>query len=47
MHDSTAAELFDVLTPAEKDQLARLLRRLQEAVDADSAAFPARTVRDS
>jgi DNA-binding MarR family transcriptional regulator len=36
MHDSAAAELFDVLTATEKHQLARLLRRLQAATDADS-----------
>jgi DNA-binding MarR family transcriptional regulator len=44
MHDSAAAELFDVLTAAEKDQLARLLRRLQAAADAgpggNSPAIP-------
>ncbi|MGH3192516.1 MAG: MarR family winged helix-turn-helix transcriptional regulator [Streptosporangiaceae bacterium] len=43
MHDSAAAELFDVLTSTERHQLARLLRRLQAAADADSAASsPAR-----
>jgi DNA-binding MarR family transcriptional regulator len=36
LHDSAAAELFDVLTAAEKRQLARLLRRLRAAADADS-----------
>ena len=42
MHDSAAAELFDVLTPAEKGQLARLLRRLQAAADAGPGpGFPA------
>lgn len=42
MHDSAAAELFDVLTADEKDQLARILRRLQAAVDADlGGASPA------
>jgi DNA-binding MarR family transcriptional regulator len=35
LHDSAAAELFDVLTAAERHQLARLLRRLQAAADAD------------
>ena len=35
VHDAAAAELFEVLTPAEKQQLAGLLRRLQEASDAD------------
>jgi DNA-binding MarR family transcriptional regulator len=44
LHDSAAAELFDVLTAAEKDQLARILRRLQAAADAgpggDSPATP-------
>jgi|SRR5450755_2933000 DNA-binding MarR family transcriptional regulator len=44
LHDSAAAELFDVLTAAEKHQLARLLRRLQAAADTDpggsSAARP-------
>jgi DNA-binding MarR family transcriptional regulator len=40
MHDSAAADLFDVLTAAEKDQLAGLLQRLQEAVDADPGGFP-------
>ena len=35
MHDSAAAELFDVLTATEKDQLAGLLRRLQAAADTD------------
>jgi DNA-binding MarR family transcriptional regulator len=38
LHDSAAAELFEVLTPAEKQQLARLLRRLQAAADADAGA---------
>ena len=33
LHDAAAAELFEVLTPAEKQQLARLLRRLQAAAD--------------
>ena len=43
LHDAAAAELFEVLTPAEKQQLARLLRRLQAAADADPAAsHPAR-----
>jgi DNA-binding MarR family transcriptional regulator len=37
LHDSAAAELFDVLTATEKHQLGQLLRRLQAAVDADSA----------
>src|SRR5262247_3039536 len=41
--DAAAAELFEVLTPAEKQQLASLLRRLQAAADADSGAgHPAR-----
>lgn len=43
MHDSAAAELFDVLTATERHQLARLLRRLQAAGAADPAASsPAR-----
>src|SRR5712691_11222517 len=43
MHDSAAAELFDVLTATERRQLARLLRRLQAAADADpGASSPAR-----
>jgi DNA-binding MarR family transcriptional regulator len=43
MHDSAAAELFDVLTAAQKHQLAGLLRRLQAAADADPAGnSPAR-----
>lgn len=43
LHDAAAAELFEVLTPAEKQQLARLLRRLQAAADADPGAnHPAR-----
>jgi len=43
MHDSAAAELFDVLTATERHQLANLLRRLQTAADADSDAnSPAR-----
>jgi DNA-binding MarR family transcriptional regulator len=43
LHDAAAAELFEVLTPAEKQQLARLLRRLQSAADADpDANHPAR-----
>jgi len=43
LRDAAAAELFEVLTPAEKQQLARLLRRLQAAADADSGAgHPAR-----
>jgi DNA-binding MarR family transcriptional regulator len=33
LRDAAAAELFEVLTPAEKQQLARLLRRLQAAAD--------------
>jgi len=40
MHDSAAAELFDALTAAERHQLARLLRRLQAAADADSSGNP-------
>jgi DNA-binding MarR family transcriptional regulator len=40
MHDSAAAELFDVLTAAERHQLAGLLRRLQAAADADSGGNP-------
>jgi DNA-binding MarR family transcriptional regulator len=36
MHDSAAAELFDVLTATERHQLGGLLRRLQAAADADS-----------
>src|SRR6266567_4911745 len=36
LHDSAAAELFDVLTAAERHQLATLLRRLRAAADADS-----------
>src|SRR5215470_5557314 len=43
LHDAAAAELFEVLTPAEKQQLARLLRRLQAAADTDSGQkHPAR-----
>jgi DNA-binding MarR family transcriptional regulator len=43
LHDAAAAELFEVLTPTEKQQLARLLHRLQAAADADSGAnHPAR-----
>jgi len=43
LRDATAAELFEVLTPAEKQQLASLLRRLQAAAGADSGAgHPAR-----
>src|SRR5262245_8027151 len=43
LRDAAAAELFEVLTPAEKQQLASLLRRLQAAAGADSgAAHPAR-----
>ena|SRR5260221_12261984 len=43
LHDAAAAELFEVLTPAEKQQLARLLRRLQAAADAGPGAnHPAR-----
>src|SRR6266568_9345101 len=41
LHDSAAAELFDVLTAAEKHQLARLLLRLQAAADADSGGISA------
>ena len=36
MHDAAAAELFDVLTATEKDQLAGLLRRLQAAAGTES-----------
>jgi len=43
LRDAAAAELFEVLTPAEKQQLASLLRRLQAAAAADSGAgHPAR-----
>src|SRR5262247_1519490 len=43
LRDAAAAELFEVLTPAEKQQLASLLRRLQAAAGADSGAgHPAR-----
>lgn len=43
MHDSAAAELFDVLTVTERRQLTKLLRRLQAAADADPAgSSPAR-----
>src|SRR5260370_16907001 len=38
MHDSAAAELFDVLTAAERHQLGGLLRRLQAAPPADPPA---------
>ena len=41
LHDSAAAELFDVLTATEKHQLARLLLRLQAAADADSGGISA------
>ncbi|HEV2256312.1 MAG TPA: MarR family winged helix-turn-helix transcriptional regulator [Streptosporangiaceae bacterium] len=41
MHDSAAAELFDVLSVTEKRQLARLLHRLQAAADADSGGISA------
>jgi DNA-binding MarR family transcriptional regulator len=40
LHESAAAELFDVLTAAERDQLAGLLRRLQAAADADPGGGP-------
>jgi DNA-binding MarR family transcriptional regulator len=36
IHEGTAAELFDVLTGPQRNQLVRLLRRLQAAADADS-----------
>jgi DNA-binding MarR family transcriptional regulator len=43
LRDAAAAELFEVLTPAEKQQLAGLLRRLRAAADADpGAGHPAR-----
>ena len=43
LHDAAAAELFEVLTPAERQQLAGLLRRLRAAADADSGtSHPAR-----
>jgi DNA-binding MarR family transcriptional regulator len=43
LHDAAAAELFEVLTPAQKQQLADILRRLQAAADADPGAdHPAR-----
>jgi len=46
MHDSAAAELFDVLTDAERHQLAKLLRRLQAAADAHpGGSSPARPER--
>src|SRR5262245_21680476 len=38
LRDAAAAELFEVLTPAEKRQLASLLRRLQASADADPGA---------
>src|SRR6266567_1049533 len=41
MHDSAAAELFDVLTATERLQLARLLLRLQAAADANSGGISA------
>jgi DNA-binding MarR family transcriptional regulator len=42
-HEATAAEVFDVLTAAERRQLVKLLRRLQAAADADSSeSTPAR-----
>jgi DNA-binding MarR family transcriptional regulator len=34
LHDAAAAELFEVLTPTEQQQLARLLHRLQAASSA-------------
>ncbi len=40
LHDSAAAELFDVLTAAERHQLAGLLRRLQAVADTDAGASP-------
>jgi DNA-binding MarR family transcriptional regulator len=40
MHNSAAAELFEVLTATERVQLARLLHRLQAAADAASGAIP-------
>jgi DNA-binding MarR family transcriptional regulator len=39
-HEATAAEVFDVLTAAEKRQLVKLLRRLQAAAQADSEVSP-------
>src|SRR5499426_235032 len=43
LHDAAAAELFEVLTPTEKQQLASILRHLQAAAGADSGAgHPAR-----
>jgi DNA-binding MarR family transcriptional regulator len=36
LHDSAAAELFDVLTTTERHQLAGILQRLQAAAGADS-----------
>jgi len=43
LRDAAAAELFEVLTPAEKQQLAGLLHRLQAAADTDPrAGHPAR-----
>ena len=43
LHDSAAAELFEVLTATEKQQLASILRRLQAAADTDPGAdHPAR-----
>src|SRR5499425_1362810 len=38
LRDAAAAELFEVLTTAEKQQLASLLRRLHAAAGADSGA---------
>jgi DNA-binding MarR family transcriptional regulator len=42
LHDAAAAELFEALTPAEKQQLARLLRRLQAAAEDLDIEQPAR-----
>lgn len=38
LHDAAAAELFQVLTPDEKQQLSGLLHRLQAAADASPGA---------
>ena len=41
MHDSAAAELFDVLTADERYQLAEILRRLQATADTEPGIGPA------
>jgi DNA-binding MarR family transcriptional regulator len=41
LHEATASEVFDVLSSNERNQLNRLLRHLQAAVDVEADQSPA------